>query len=138
MNVHRIRLRGPWHYEWLSHPEHQPKNGRVSLPQEWRELFGDSAGDVRFRRTFHCPTSLATVNRVDLVFEGIGGAVNVCLNGQELAQAEQAIEEGLPIRFEIGDLLLPTNDLQVEIGFQPDETQTPGGLWGLVVLEILE
>ena len=138
MNVHRIRLRGPWHYEWVTNPKPDAVSGRVSLPQEWRELFGDSAGCVRFRRTFHCPTSLATTSRVDLVFEGIGGAVNVCLNGQELTQADNAIEEGLPIRFQIGDLLLPTNDLQVEVAFQPNETQNPGGLWGLVVLEIVE
>ena len=73
MNVHRIRLRGPWNYEWLGDSKQEPQNGRVSLPKEWRDLLGDVEGCVRFQRTFHCPTNLSEASRVDLVFEGIGG-----------------------------------------------------------------
>lgn len=134
MSGHRIRLRGPWHYEWLGDSKPEPQSGRVTLPNEWRELFGETAGRVRFQRTFHCPTNLAEASRVDLVFEGLGGEASVTLNGQELC--ESASEN--PLRFAITEFLCPTNILQVDVHFQPNKTPQPGGLWGLVVLEIVE
>lgn len=134
MNIHRIRLRGPWNYEWLGDSKHDPKNGKVSLPKEWRELFGDVGGHVRFQRTFHCPTNLSEASRVDLVFEGIGGEAKVTLNNRQFIET---VNEN-PIRLVITEHLRPTNDLQVEVRFQTEQTPQPGGLWGLVVLEIVE
>lgn len=134
MTIHRIHLRGPWNYEWLDDSRHDPKIGRVSLPKEWRELFGDVGGHVRFQRTFHCPTNLSETSRVDLVFEGIGGEAVVTLNGHMLGETDSEN----PLRLTITDHLRPTNDLQVELQFQPEKTPRPGGLWGLVVLEIAE
>lgn len=134
MNVHRIRLRGPWNYEWLGDSTHEPKSGRVSLPKDWRELFGDVAGCVRFQRTFHCPTNLAEASRVDLVFEGIGGEAAINFNGQPLGNSSSEQER----RIAITEMLLPTNDLRVEVAFEPQKTPQPGGLWGLIALEIVE
>ena len=134
MNVHAIRLRGPWKYEWLSPDPPGAETGRVSLPADWRELFGTAAGRVRFTRTFHAPTNLKPSTRLDLVFKGLGGEAAIHLNGFQL---ETNTTENA-IRCRISEPPLPTNELRVEIQFDPKETDEPGGLWGTVVLEIWE
>jgi beta-galactosidase/beta-glucuronidase len=137
MHIHRIRLRGPWKFQWLSDPKPDPESGRASLPQEWRELFGTNAGRVRFQRTFHAPTNLEPTSQVNLVFEGIGGDCRVSLNDREFGGQEGASRESM-LRFDITEGLLPSNDLRIEVQFLPNQTTQPGGLWGMVVLEIVE
>ena len=137
--IHRIRLRGPWRYEWLSAQEDHPPTGKAALPAEWRSLFGNTGGRVRFQRTFHAPTSLETATQVSLVFEGLGGADRLLLNGSDLTSF--ILPDTFPRRFlriGIGELLRPTNDLQIEVVFDPKKSSEPGGLWGTVALEILE
>ncbi len=136
MSVHRIRLRGPWRYEWLTESDHVPRTGRVSLPRDWREIFGEAGGRVRFQRTFHAPTNLEPNTQVNLVCEGIGGKAKIVLNERDLGQTTEKSE--LPLRLGIGEFLLPTNDLRIEIHFAPQDSTKPGGLWDTVALEIVE
>lgn len=132
MSVHRIRLRGPWQFEWLSSSVREPASGRISLPADWRDLFGTESGQVCFRRKFNRPTNLEPGTDVNLVFEGVGGTATVKLNGQSLESQTKSH------RYRITEHLAPSNELQVDLQFDPTETPEPGGLWGLVVLEIVE
>ncbi|MGH7129010.1 MAG: NRDE family protein, partial [Planctomycetaceae bacterium] len=82
-SIHRIHLRGPWDYEWLSTSADSriavAPAGRMKMPASWRDRFGEAAGTVRFRRRFHRPTNLEPRERVFLVFDGIGGRGSVSL-----------------------------------------------------------
>lgn len=138
MSVHRIRLRGPWTYEWLSPAKQESATGRVSLPLEWREVFGTEPGHVRFRRIFHRPTNLEPDTHLDVVFEGIGGIANITINGELLEQHFPEENSSASIRCRITEHLQPSNELQVDLQFDPQQNTQRGGLWGLVVLEILE
>ena len=138
MSVHRIRLRGPWRYESLSAEITDPASGRVPLPGAWQELFGEVAGRVRFSRTFHRPTNLEPGSRVHLVFEGLGGAAEISLNGRKIGESANGTAAEDSLRIEVTERLNPHNELQVDVQYDPTESATPGGLWGLVVLEIHE
>ncbi|MCA9070213.1 MAG: hypothetical protein KDA84_14870 [Planctomycetaceae bacterium] len=138
MSVHRIRLRGPWQFEWLSPTNRNPAEGRASLPQEWRELFGTEPGQVRFLRKFNRPTNLDQGSHVDVVFEGVGGFAKFAINGQSLEPLPTDGSDVNSIRCRITDDLEPSNELQVDLHFDPSQDSKPGGLWGLVVLEIVE
>ncbi len=138
MSTHNIRLRGPWQYEWLSKTSIEPAVGRTALPAKWSELFEDQAGLVRFCRKFHRPTNLEPGNVVSLVFEGVSGEATFRLNGQELGTVSATESTEFPLRFPITKWLEPSNELQVDLEFDPKQTPTPGGLWGLVLLEIVE
>lgn len=146
MPAHRIRLRGPWEYEWLAPPLQPPEQqdrsdtkcpaaqGRVKMPIDWRSLFGDRVGKVRFRRRFGCPTNLEPHERVFLVFDGIGGEAQVTLNDRPLGAiaAEKDTAE-----FEVTGLLNWRNQMTVDIDFDPARSPgRPGGLWAAVVLEM--
>lgn len=138
---HRIRLRGPWDYEpltrMLSLPdggcdtEHEdvPKKGRMNLPGRWRDGgLPDFAGRVRFMRCFGYPGRIDHDEQVWLTFEGIAGTSQIRLNGQPLGEVVTVA----PAAFEITELLLPRNELVVDV-----ESATPdGGIWGEVALEI--
>jgi len=135
MNVHRIRLRGPWRYEWLSSDSPEPAASRVNLPSDWQDIFGNATGRVCFSRNFNCPSNLEPSTRLDLVFEGLGGEAEIFLNGQKL----EPDADRSPVRCPITGLLEPAqNQIRVEIQFDPSDSDGPGGLWGPVVLEIRE
>lgn len=142
-----MNLKGPWDYEWLSGhtPRSEPSTGtppgsapaaggRIKLPAEWRSVFGSSAGTVRFRRRFGRPTNLDPDERVDLVFDGVGGAVRVLLNGQPLGLIR---DTDAAARFDVTTLLQPRNEVTVDVAFDPSRhPDKPGGLWAAVALEI--
>ncbi len=131
MPIHRINLRGPWEFEWLEPATGDaPAHGRVKLPSDWRDDFGDRAGRVRFRRHFHEPTGIEPEDSVWLHFTGVGGEFTVSLDGRPLAS-----EDGTP-RFEITDALQPTSVVVVEIVCDPSGTDEPLGLYDFVAVEI--
>lgn len=84
------------------------------------------AGGVRFVRRFGRPTNLAVGDSVWLVFEGVRGAAEVRLNGQELGRVEGTG------RFEVGGFLAERNAVAVTVKAADDS----GGIVGDVVLEI--
>ena len=147
MQPHRILLRGPWEFEWLSDDvkqsqRHEPieKNtlpatsGRVQMPTDWQSLFGNMRGTARFRRHFHRPTNLEPHERVFIVFDGVGGTGHVELNGQRLGNVDL---QNPQVDFDVTDCLSQSNSLVVELqcGTGDDELQARG-LWGPVAVEI--
>jgi hypothetical protein len=136
MSTHRIRLRGPWEYQALSPFAGVPDAGRVTMPAAWRDLFGDEAGRVLFRRRFNRPSNLDASGRVRLVFEGVRGGGEVRLNGRRLANLSP---EQTRLVLDVSDALEPHCLLEVEMDFDPAAyPELPGGLYGLVALEIDE
>lgn len=135
MPNHRIHLKGPWQCEWLS-PADVPAASvqRVKMPSDWRSVFGEQAGRVLLRRKFHKPTNLDAEEIVSLVFDGIGGRGEVRLDDQLLGTVDETVTT---LAFEITALLQPTNELLVELDFDPrQDPETAGGLWGPVAIEI--
>lgn len=143
---YRMRLRGPWQYRWLRREGSEPQDagpaaggehpweGRVKLPADWRELFGETAGAVRFRRVFHRPTNLDDYERVYVVFDGVGGEATVRLNDRELGRIGPQADTA---EFHITELLRPSNELMVDTAFDPGASEAaPGGLWKTVALEV--
>lgn len=144
MPVHRIHLKGPWEFAWLSTPSFVrsdvPENSarflddeRLRMPVEWRAAFGPRAGTVEFRRRFQWPTNLDPGETAHLVFDGVGGTGDVSLNGEPLGTLDSA-----PASFEITVRLRSTNLLVVMLTFDPQTDRRPGGLWGPVALAIHE
>ena len=132
MYPHRIRLRGPWECEPVQRRGDDaelplPPPCRMAMPSRWSEggLPGFS-GRVRFRRRFHYPGRIDDYERVWLTFAGIDGEAEVRLNDQVLGHISAASE------FEITSLLLPRNELVIEI----ENSAEQGGLWSEVALEV--
>jgi beta-galactosidase/beta-glucuronidase len=131
---HRIRLRGPWDCQPLSRIGGGTLPGplRMALPCRWDEGgLADFAGHVRFTRRFGLPTNLDATEQVWLVFQGVDETASVTLNGTLLGTHENADE---PFAFAVTPLLKARNDLQVDV----ECSNTRGGLWGEVALEIRE
>jgi len=138
MASHRINLRGPWDFSWrsddLSGTVPVSKTGTVAMPKEWRELFGELAGTAQFRRKFHRPTNLEPHEQVLVVCKELRGTGSVRLNDVPVGSFTSA--EG-PVEFDISTLMKHFNELDVEISFDPSRnTNLPGGLYGVVALEI--
>lgn len=139
MSSHRIHLKGPWQYCLLSATgaEAAPATGelnsagRIKLPADWQESFGDYRGSVRYERHFNCPTNLDSDERVYVIFTEIGGTATVTLNETELGSTDGGPG---PFEFEIKGLLHPRNLLVVDVEFTA--LGEPGGLWTAVALEI--
>lgn len=143
MTPHRIRLKGPWEYEWRPALQNRapqpaeldfPPKGRVQMPADWSDLFGDVGGRSAFRRHFQKPTNLDPEEKVWIVCDGVGGKGRALLNDRDLGSiaAQQSTA-----RFEITPLLQPRNEIVVELEFDPQaEAGQRGGLWGAVVIEI--
>lgn len=139
MPSHRINLKGPWDFEWLTpvidtpNPDF-PKSGTVSMPRDWQSIFGPNAGTVEFRRKFHRPTNLEPHERVMLVLTEVRGGGEVQLNEKFVGEFRSSSEL---VEFEIGPLLQPFNVLAIKITFDPQEQHgLPGGLFAPVALEI--
>lgn len=146
MQPHRMHLRGPWQYEWLSaqpgtfdapklqEPPSIAESGRVKMPASWESLFGDISGRVRFRRRFHRPTNLDANEQVWIVFDGIGGSGQVLINGERLAEFG---DRQTSLEFDVTRRLSVSNELVVDLEHSADQRGArPGGLWGLVAIEI--
>lgn len=136
MPTHRIALRGPWEYRWHGRVAEElqgPGSGRVKMPTDWQALFGDHGGRARFRRRFHRPTNLEPHERVLIVLEHPLGAAGLQLNGHELGAVGHGEDFG---RFDVTRILLPMNELVVEIEFTPTQETRPGELWQVIAMEI--
>jgi len=154
---HRIRLRGPWHYERLANAgepqaigksgkaDTRPTSGKTSLPADWSEYLGDAfRGRVCYRRYFHRPTGLSEDDRVWLVIEGVDAHGSVALNDQTLGVVESY---ALFAEFDVTSRLSTRNELVLTVALEADEPSSssrprpgresePGGPIGEVVLEI--
>lgn len=155
---HTIRLRGPWEYEplprGLSRDDREPPRGTVAMPGDWGGILGaDFRGQVRFTRRFARPTGLDAETRVWLVIEEVDWQAAVALNGQSLGEVRfsgapaEADVVPCPARFDITTLLLLRNELTIDVLLpevaagapplaRPGREGQPGGLIGLVSLEI--
>ncbi len=140
---HRMYLKGPWQYEWLSR-EGSPKSeagsidhtgtGKVKMPASWQACFGSVLGRVRFRRRFHRPSNLEPHERVFVVFDGVGGAADVKVNGAEMGSIFNASE---PVSFDVTNVLETSNELVVDIEFDSNSAdEGAGGLWAPVAIEV--
>ncbi len=141
MYPHCIRLRGPWDCVPLARTvvgdgrqvletDGLPSPRRMTLPCRWSNGGLDNfAGRVRFVRSFGYPSQIDAHERLWLTFAGADAIAEVWLNGGYLGRHEGAREA---FDFEVTDLLLPRNELLVEV-----ESPSPhGGLWGEVALEV--
>jgi len=156
MDIHTIRLRGPWELEPLARSvrggdclvyesvENLPAPCRQHMPGDWGPSLGaDFRGRVRYRRRFGRPTALEPHETVWLVLAAVDPAGDVSLGGQRLGRAGPAE----PAEFEITALLQERNELIVEVdlpllepeaerALRPARCGQPGGLVGEVRLEI--
>ena len=134
---HCISLRGPWQYEWASPPADgtaSPTAGRTTIPVSWQDLFGSTPGTARFRRRFHRPTNLDPHEQVRIRFENLGGSAVVALNRAQLGTISRAQSAAA---FNITDYLKPSNELTVDVTFEPrHDSPTHTGLLAPVVIEI--
>ena len=146
MSPHRIHLKGPWHYEWVSprlsvsnvvdrvEVGEFPGEGKVAMPASWQSIFGDVSGTVRFLRRFGRPTNLESDERVFIVFDGVGGSADIAVNDRKLGKFADP-DRG--IGFEVTNLLQESNQLVVELEFDVERAGgKPGGLWAPVAIEI--
>ena len=135
MPVHRIHLRGPWEYELLSSPsgESSAPSGRVTMPTDWRTLFGTANGRAVFRRRFHSPTNLEADDRVWIVFDGVEGRGTVTLNGSLLGDLKSS---NTGQRYPMTAALHAFNELVVELTYDAAIDGQRGGLFAPVAIEI--
>lgn len=140
-NAHRIHLKGPWEYRWIAgtepaSPEH---SGRVKMPCDWQSIFDQRAGTVRFARRFHKPTGLEPGDTVWLLFDGIGGEISLWLNGEPLAMNTPPVSaiHSPALATEITNRLGPSNEIALEVTFDPLLSKERGGLWGPVSVVIV-
>lgn len=149
-DIHPIRLRGPWQFHVLEIMAGDTgdviKVGKLQMPSDWAETLGRNfRGRVRYVRNFNCPTALEPHEKVYVVFEQIDAHGEISLNGEHLGEAKLA---DCPIRYEITQLLIPHNELTVdvtlaELAVHEEEEHRQGrageagGLCGEVRLEIV-
>ena len=108
--------------------------GTVTMPQDWRALFGDVSGNVEFRRKFHRPTNLDSHERVFVVFTEIRGTGTVELNQTAVGQFSLTDPT---VEIDVTNLLASFNLLSVQLEFDPGrEPNVEGGLYGPVALDI--
>ena len=156
-HMHVIRLHGPWELEPLAHtrflpdgsttvePGELPPARRTQVPADWAESLGrDFRGRVRYTRRFGRPSSLETVDRVELVVTRVDAFGAVELNGELLVQIPWG---KLDARVDITSQLQLRNVLCVEVELphadpdcppllRPGRVDSAGGLIGEVRLEI--
>jgi hypothetical protein len=99
------------------------------MPCRWGETgMARLGGRVRCRRRFGFPGRIDAHERVWLTVAGVSDRAAIALNGTSLGRAEGAA----PAEFDVTALLLPRNELIVEVE-GPAES---GGLWGEAALEV--
>ena len=108
------------------------------MPCKWKSLFGDVAGNVRFRRRFHKPTNLEQHEQVYIVLAELNGRVQISINDSVLGTVDNPEKT---LDYEITQYLKPFNELHVEIEFDPastsiNEDSKPVTLWEWVAIEI--
>lgn len=155
--THTIRLRGPWHYNVAARSTMQadgtiaeqttdlPPDGKIDIPSDWGPTLGkEFRGRVIYCRRFGQPTGLQANDAVDLVLDRVDCFGRAWLNKTLIGDIPPG---GAAARFDIRPLLLPRNELIVEVCFpvvpagqppldRPGREHLPGGLVGEVRLEI--
>ena len=130
---HKIRLVGPWEFQVADDPPQ-----RVTMPVSWRELFGHRAQTVLFTRAFQWPGELPDGGSLHVVFTGVHGRGFVWLNDQPLNSFAASPETYSECEFDLSSAVQRSNRLKIELSFDPDQSDAPGGLYGPVVLEVRE
>lgn len=132
---HVIRLRGPWEYtplECVDADRPLPPAGKITMPADWSGTLGhDFRGRVRYIRRFGRPGFPEPYEQMWIVFGGIRGRATVSLNGTRLGE----VTGDDPGNFEVTDKLAFRNLLEVVVE-QPADAPEPGGIVGIVQLEI--
>lgn len=153
--MHTIQLRGPWQAKVLSAGDPCPAaNLQNSEPdRSWRRVpLGDWSswlgrefrGVVCFQRRFGRPTGLLPTTQVELVIDAVDWQADIFLNDQPLGVCRWG---EAPWRRDIGQLLLPSNQLRLTVSLpewtaaedqqrRGDRHGQAGGILGRVVLEI--
>jgi len=127
--LHQIRLRGPWQVV-------SPAGELLTLtvPFEWRDVFGEEAGTIRCTRKFNCPTGLEPENRVLISLPEDCGEVSEF----DVNQVSVSCEPHENLDFDITDSLQEFNELVVTIEFNPTaDAQKTGGLPSPVLIKIM-
>jgi hypothetical protein len=130
---HRIRLRGPWEFEWLkssSGMANALREGCLELPAIWREEFGDALGTVRLSRRFGRPSGAQEPERVWLEIAS-ECEVTASLNGEWLGTFAAGA-----VRFDVTRRLSWRNRLDLDL--TRDEPATLGAPLAEVALVIEE
>ena len=139
MPAHRIQLRGPWEYRWLDTPPTEglpfPPAGRVKMPAGWQSLFGRRSGHARFTRRFNRPTNVGPHQRVLIVLERPAGTAALRVNDHHLGTTTPAAESA---RFDVTAVLRRSNELVVDVEFDPATPADLDELWRTVAIEIEE
>ena len=138
MSSHRIHLKGPWDFAWLTGPFEPAmgieRSGTVTMPREWRTIFGANSGSAQFQRKFHAPTNLEAHERVILVLTEVRGPGSVSLNQHPVGEFQGT---GVGVEFEVTTFLKTFNQLVVTMEYDATvEPVVPGGLYGAVALDI--
>lgn len=109
---HRIRLRGPWEYEWVKPPSglaHDELSGAIRLPASWGDAFGRLRGTVRLSRRFGMPAEPDPADRVWLEVASPAG-VSVVFGGDWLGTVAPG-----SARLEVTGRLAHRNRLDIEL-----------------------
>lgn len=109
---HRIRLRGPWEFQWQS--QERPgsanvPNGTIHLPATWNDAFGITTGALRLTRSFNRPTGIDDGERVWLELDPSRPS-SVVFNGRSLGRVESGIA-----RFDITERLAMHSRIELDI-----------------------
>ena len=137
MATHRIRLVGPWDFQWQESTGFAGPpvtHGTMKMPCRWQDVFGSFDGTATFTRKFHCPTNLEPHERVFIVLSGVPGHGSASLNGAPLGLFDAPNGE---TEFDATQRLAKFNLLEMTVRFSPStmSVQTDGPL-AEVALEI--
>lgn len=139
---HWIRLRGPWEVTWINADGTAEPAERISLPADWRTLFGDRLGTARFIRVFQKPTQLDADERVCITLSHVGAGVRCRFNDVAITPLPTPLGDATCwpdedcCSFDVTDYLHPTNRLTFEITVKTT-VAAPVGLHAPVLMEIV-
>lgn len=124
MSLHRIRLAGPWEFQYLTETGEIATAGTVhkcQLPFPSEPGIVADHG-VLLRRRFHEPTGIGARTTVTVTVEIQDGIPQLSLNGRILTGVEDSeftklASSGVTSqwRFDVSGLLKPYNELQVRL-----------------------
>jgi hypothetical protein len=105
---HRIRLRGPWNVQKISHPD-DAEIAVLHFPQCWKTIPGGDDGTHRFTRRFGRPTGIGPRQTVwlEVASSAAGRAV---LNEQDLGEITAGTQS-----FDVTPLLGDGNQIELEL-----------------------
>lgn len=134
-NIHSIKLKGPWIVLRTPCETRIALPGTtVTIPFDWRALFGAAAGTAVFERRFNRPTGLTDEHRVRIVVREASRLQRLAVNDSSLIIEQR--KDGAQL-VDITRSLAPHNRLTIELSFDPGAMpQAPGGIGQPVILEI--